>query len=57
MELETRDEFVVVVRNVDEIVEKFGKLCNELGKERVRRKRSEKERRKEKKRKEKDQKS
>ena len=38
MELETKDEFVVVMRNVDEIDEKVGKLCNELGKERRKRK-------------------
>ena len=39
MELETKDEFVVVVvRIFVEIVEKVGKLCNELGKERKKKK-------------------
>ena len=53
MELETKDEFVVVdVRNIDEIDEKVGKLCNELGKER--KKKREKKRKKEKKEKEKE---
>ena len=32
MELETKDEFVVVARNVDEIDEKVGKLCNKFEK-------------------------
>ena len=44
MELETKDEFVVVVvRKFDEIDEKVGKLCNELGKERKERKKEKKE--------------
>ena len=34
MELEAKDEFiVVVVRNIDEIDEKVGKLCNKFEKE------------------------
>ena len=44
MELETREEFVVMVmRNVDEEV---GKLCNEFGKERKERKSKRKKKKK-----------
>ena len=58
MESEAKDEFViVVVRNVDEIVEKVGKLCNELGKERKKRKSLRRKRKKKKKRKRKKEKS